>query len=483
MLCLCIGRMPNRSSLVEPNYVSLQSPLQIPVQTSIPAVQRTFNNPRPTSERVAEVPKESATCVPFHVSSPLFQTYFRCIHPIWPVLYRPLYSTLDHTQLLNTLAPPLVYSILSLAVLIQDHQLDDHMSKHELAQQYFDCALERLRGSALVVEHSIANCQALAILALQQHSVGEFSQAGSLCASASYMAIELSLHRKSQSDHHVDVQVKSRLWWTVYTLEKMLSCEMSRPVLLRAEEADAPFPSADEPDEFEFYSESATSGIAMDRERHPLRLRTISAFHTSIRLAMIMEKVSRQVYSVSARQHIRDDRQGGEELRLRLWDDVHKYETLLEGSPLKLDNTENLTSVPVTVTNYVFMWSTTILLHRPFVDSWTQNNTEKDVSSSQNDPREICFSSAQKICSTIQRYAQFIKSLPCDLIFPIFVAANVLLRCWQQTGGQNTEVRLQLDLCVKWLNGLAKSWKGAESRRNTILECERILPSNSPVCC
>ncbi|CZR51801.1 uncharacterized protein PAC_01678 [Phialocephala subalpina] len=461
-------RLPSRSSLVEPHPVSPQSLRQVSLQASVP----------PIADHVPEFPQGLSINVPLHISSRLFQAYFRCIHPIWPVLYKPLYNSLDHNQLLEALALPLVYAIMSLAVLIQDVD-GELLSKHEQAQNYFEFALKALRDtpgnqrskSLLELQPSIVHCQVLTILALQQHSIGSFSQAGSLCASASYMAIDQSLHRNSESDNHVDTQIKSRLWWSIYTLEKMLSCEMSRPTLLRAEEADTPFPSVDESDEFEFYSESANAGTAMkNTRRQPLKLRTISAFHTSIRIAMIMESVSRQIYSIAARQRIREDRQAGEETRLRLWAELHAYELAMDASPLKLDITGSSMSVPVTVTNYIFIWATTILLHRPFIDSWQPSSTENRVLSSQNDPNEICFYAANRICSTIQMYTQFIEGLPCDLIFPIFVAANILLRRWQQSGGEDVEIRLQLDLCAKWLNGLGKSWKGAESRHKIIVE-------------
>ncbi|KAF8864915.1 hypothetical protein BDZ45DRAFT_642670 [Acephala macrosclerotiorum] len=473
-------KLPNRSSLIESNPVSPQNLFQASSSQFSEASNEKFPNNVPG---FAQSPTLS---VPFHISSRLFQAYFRCIHPIWPVLYKPLYNSLDHTQLLESLASPLVYAILSLAVLIQDID-DDRLSKHEKAQHYFDYALGILRQtpeqnqkskSILELQPSILHCQVFTILALQQHSIGSFSQAGSLCASASYMAIDQSLHRRSDLDNHVEAQIKSRLWWTIYTLEKMLSCEMSHPILLRAEEADTPFPLVDESDEFEFYSESPNAGITMNNtRRQPLKLRTISAFHTSIRIAMIMESVSRQIYGIAARQKIRDDRQAGEETRLKLWAELHAYELAMDNSPLKLDITGSSLSVPVTVTNYVFMWATTILLHRPFIDSWQPNSTEDGVLSSQNDPNEICFYAASRICSTIQMYTQFIQGLPCDLIFPIFVAANILLRRWQQTGCENSEIQLQLDLCARWLNGLGKSWKGAESRHKIIVESINL---NSP---
>ena len=68
---------------------------------------------------------------------------------------------------------------------------------------------------------------------------------------------------------------------------------------------------------------------------------------------MIMENVSRQIYGVRARQRIRENRQIGEETRLHLWAELQEWERSMEVSPLKLDTSENMSSPPVVVTNYV----------------------------------------------------------------------------------------------------------------------------------
>jgi hypothetical protein len=294
--------------------------------------------------------------VPLHVSSQLFQAYFRCIHPIWPILYKPLYSSLNHEQILELLPKSLVYAILSLVVLIQGSG-DDRQLKHDQANHFFNEALRTLetlgspqyRVGTSVLKPSIAKCQVYTILALQQHGIGNFSEAGTLCAIAASMAIDRSLHRTSDKDDQIEAQVKSRLWWNVYVLETMLSSEMGKPALLRAEEADTPFPSVEESDEYELYSEGPQAHGNLDGHS-PLKLRTISAFHTTVQMAMIMEKVSRQIYSIAARKMMFQDHAEGERTRLRLWHEIQEYEEEMEKSPLKLEKSGK--SAPVIVTNY-----------------------------------------------------------------------------------------------------------------------------------
>jgi hypothetical protein len=361
-ISLIKARGPSSKSRAPALSYSPDSPSQAPSQpTLLEHLYGSETSLSITDNRKTSSDQPHTTNIALHVSRRLFQAYFQCIHPIWPLLYKPLYSSFDHEQILKLLPQQLVYAILSLAVLIHDPR-SDQRSQYEQAQQFFAKSLDALKDpgpgpkdqTLVEMRTSIENCQTYTILALQQHGIGEFSRAGTLVAVASAMAIDLSLHRKTDTDSHVEAQVKSRLWWNIYVLEKMLSCEMGRPSLLRAEEAETPFPSVEESDEYELFSESTQVDTASNHKMNrSLKLRTISAFHSSIQIAMIMESVSRQIYSIAARQRIRQDREGGEETRLRLWTEIQEYEIAMDNSPLKLDTTGNLASLPVTVTNYI----------------------------------------------------------------------------------------------------------------------------------
>jgi len=119
------------------------------------------------------------------------------------------------------------------------------------------------------------------------------------------------------------------------------------------------------------------------------------------------------------------------------------------------------------------MWSTTILLHRPFIETWHPDSRATTTSAIQVSPSDICLSAANQICLTIQLYSRYMCGLPCDLIFPIFVAANILLHHWRQAGGNDILIKQRLELCIKWLNGLGKSWKSAEKRHQILSECKK----------
>ena len=118
-----------------------------------------------------------------------------------------------------------------------------------------------------------------------------------------------------------------------------------------------------------------------------------------------------------------------------------------------------------------YMWSLRILVHRPFIENWQPSTIEAQALD--HNPYDACLLSANKICSTIESYISYISVLPCDLIFPIFVAAIILLRHWRQVGSEDALIRPRLELCLKWLNGMGKNWEGAGTRHQMLAECEK----------
>jgi hypothetical protein len=261
--------------------------------------------------------------------------------------------------------PALVSAIFSIASCIDKPQklaANTIVQRHSDPETFFDEALELTQYDeakdnwhvANAGIPSITNCQVLTILALQQHGVAEYSRAAILCGMASAMAIEMRLHRPDTSGDPIQGEVRSRLWWNLFILEKMMSCEMGRPVLLRAEETDCSIPSVSEADEFELMSTyTRDQGSSPQSRNTSIKLRTISGLHTTISLSVIMERISREIYGLSARKAIRADPQFGEAKRMELWTDLRAWERAIEKSPLRLDLSDDLTSVPSAITNYV----------------------------------------------------------------------------------------------------------------------------------
>lgn len=414
------------------------------------------------------------------VSKRLFQIYFDCIHPLWPILYKPMYTSFDYTYPSPSIPNVLASAMFAIAACVDRHQPfpqtydDPHITGPAEPHFYFEEALNLLQRSndsndktlKNALTPSIVNCQTLTILALQQHGVAEYSRAAVFCGLASSMATELRLHRPHESDGP-QREIRYRLWWNLFILEKMISCEMGRPVMLRVEETDTPYPSTSEADEFELLP------ARMKRQNSTNvhcagKMRTLSVLVMSIQLAVVMERLSREVYGLMSRRAIRDDRSFGEAKRLEIWSAFQEWERSIEASPLRLDLSNNLTSVSGVVTNYVVMHSGVILLHRPFIARWVSSPSNTNASAH---PLKVCLNSANAICTILEKYFNDFYGLPCDMVFSIFTAASTLLyQSKQPGGGDNAESQRRLKMCIHWLSVLGKSWKSAGARQQLLVD-------------
>jgi hypothetical protein len=296
------------------------------------------------------------------VSLQLFKAYFDTIHPTWPILYKPVYDMLDHQRLLDTIPQQLLYAIYSIAACVQpaEDPANPRTNGNGLPPPslLFQAALLALGNDHTgdgfhplkFLKPSIESCQALTILALQQHGVAESESAAVLCSLACGMAIELRLHREMKTNSApIDAQVRSRLWWSIFILDKMISSELARPVLLRAEDTDTPYPSSLESDEYQLLS----LNVSGQSEQVSVKTHTISGFHTTICFSKIVEKVLRGIYSVTGRAAIRENSQEADKSRAELWLLLQQYHNMLDASPLKLDMSSTAPAPPVTITNMV----------------------------------------------------------------------------------------------------------------------------------
>jgi hypothetical protein len=166
------------------------------------------------------------------------------------------------------------------------------------------------------IRPSIESCQTLVILALQQHGLGEASNAAMLCNIAAGMAIELRLNEAGPlTADYIEIQVNSRLWWNLYVLDKVLACGLGKPVTLRSEDITTPYPSAAESDEYQLLQFKRPG----DGEIVRIKSHTMSGFNLTIDLCYILEDVLRATCSVTSKQRICKDLEAAEITRMSLW--------------------------------------------------------------------------------------------------------------------------------------------------------------------
>jgi hypothetical protein len=81
---------------------------------------------------------------------------------------------------------------------------------------------------------------------------------------------------------------------------------------------------------------------------------------------------------------------------------------------------------------------------------------------------------AKNICSILERYSNNLPMLSCDMIFPIFTSASTLSYSVEHAGGEDPEARRLIQLCVRWLAILGKSWKNAGIFQETLSKGKHV---------
>ncbi|KAK6364704.1 hypothetical protein LTS17_012002 [Exophiala oligosperma] len=440
--------------------------------------------------------------VGWDVSNRLLDAYFSFIHPVWPIIYKPLYDC-SHNESLSTLLPqPVLYAIYAIAACLKlDTTGSQMLSGCEAPSPslFFEAALLSIQRNANsgtatrpndfhplnLLRPSVENCQALAILALQQHGSAESSNAFMLCSLASGMAIELDLHKaKAADEDSTSAQIASRLWWNLFVLDKMIACELGKPVLLRSEDSNANFPLVTESDEYQLlhFRLPNTNSLTTTKSY------AISGFHSTVKLTKIMEKVARQIYSREGRETIRSNLQAAEQLRTELWQELNDYYALLitPRSDLQVDILGRKACPPSLVTNAVWTWTTMIMVHRPFYSYWQEQGWLPAQSiPTESLPLEVSFSAAEKVCQILEIHVENLQRFPCDLIFPIFTTASTLSHYRQVNRGRIDERTITrcLTMCIKWLSILGSNWKHAGKSKERLTKglfaCPIIHPEDN----
>lgn len=106
------------------------------------------------------------------------------------------------------------------------------------------------------------------------------------------------------------------------------------------------------------------------------------------------------------------------------------------------------------------------MLHRPFIARWSSN----PAAGTSPDPHYVCLEAAKHICSALEKYFEQLLGLPCDMVFSVFIAASTLLYHSKVSKSDESENRRQLQLCIRWLSALGKSWKSAGARHQMLAD-------------
>jgi hypothetical protein len=112
------------------------------------------------------------------------------------------------------------------------------------------------------------------------------------------------------------------------------------------------------------------------------------------------------------------------------------------------------------------MYCSTILLHRPFASQQVRQSEKK--SKNLLHPLDICFVASNNICDILEGYADNLPKLSCDMIFPIFTTGSTLSHYSKLIDREDPLTQRRIDMCIRWLQILGKSWKNAGPRQQLL---------------
>lgn len=117
-------------------------------------------------------------------------------------------------------------------------------------------------------------------------------------------------------------------------------------------------------------------------------------------------------------------------------------------------------------------WASVIILNRPFLQLWEDKQQQVErCTDSELHPKRLCVEAAVRICDILSAYHDYLTNFPCDMVFPIVLAAAIM---WQFSNdlrqhGDSPNAREQLDVCVRSLSIVSSCWKNAARYQEKLL--------------
>ncbi|KAL1628861.1 hypothetical protein SLS54_001550 [Diplodia seriata] len=97
-------------------------------------------------------------------------------------------------------------------------------------------------------EADVDYIETLLIMSFYSHALNRKNTAYTYAGLALRLSLTLGLHRNLTYDKSisaVEIENRRRVWWTVYTFDRMCSSKLGHPVMIRDEDIDTPLPSTD----------------------------------------------------------------------------------------------------------------------------------------------------------------------------------------------------------------------------------------------
>ncbi|KAF8917781.1 fungal-specific transcription factor domain-containing protein [Mucidula mucida] len=236
----------------------------------------------------------------------LVDTYFARLHYLMPVIDKPTFIT-KYTQVMDSVHNPtaakqlartwtafysLIFAVFACAAnIVEDPRLSSVSGVDEggMGMVYYERALilQYISHASIQVEH----VQCFILLSSFLCSINCLPQAWILVGQALRTGQDLGLHRspKRLSIPSIDKQTRIKIWWGVYSLDRMLAVALGRPLGINDSDCDVEFP-------IEVDDDLLPQFLSDPEMEKPMSLMT--GFIALTKLYKIAGRVLREVYAL-----------------------------------------------------------------------------------------------------------------------------------------------------------------------------------------
>ncbi|KAI8143198.1 fungal-specific transcription factor domain-containing protein [Fennellomyces sp. T-0311] len=335
----------------------------------------------------------------------IVHAYFVYIHPHIPILNK--LSFLEQYYYQNP-QPPDEYLLSALCAVATEflHYQDDYVAGTNIHRKTVTALKQSLRDKASKImgiaykRSQISTVQTLVLLAMFAVVVDDVEEENSaqwiIAGAAINKAQDIGLHRSSTSWDlpEREVELRRRLWYTIYLMDKWIAASLGLPMTIPEDSFDVELPSPYELDSA--YHTAARGGPALIAqteasllEREPV----YGPFLEMVALSKVLEHVLVRMYAPKVQLTDRQKTENVEALDIELNTWRLNLATELQFNPCK-----PVKAVSHSCVLYIFYNCVMILLHRPFIKG--PNDSDGTIESLQS--HSVCTTAAVNIIEAIE---------------------------------------------------------------------------------
>ncbi|UPX13866.1 uncharacterized protein EKO05_0004363 [Ascochyta rabiei] len=219
----------------------------------------------------------------------LISAYFDHFHVYLPLFHRSMFQfRLEATysrrsELLKDCSDTGWLICLCLVFSFGCQQLQDHDPKqaHKLRLKYLSFVKTYFR--CLLMATSILNVQALVLLNVHHHTIGQKSSSWLLIGMAARMAITMGMHRDATNLEFDPIERNTRrqVWWSIYSFERILCSILGRSTVIDDREMSMKIPDAPMLEQKSMSAEFMTYAFEIVRLSYTIRQRAYFDYNTA----------------------------------------------------------------------------------------------------------------------------------------------------------------------------------------------------------